>query len=142
MRLVDVNVLVYAHRPDMAEHERYRSWLFAMMDSPEPFAVSELALSGFIRVVTNPRVYKDPTPLPTALAAASAVRNRSNCVPLVPGLRNWAIFTELCEKSGVKGNTVPDAYHAALAIEHGCEFITADKGFSRFPGLRWRHPLN
>ncbi|MCO5991776.1 type II toxin-antitoxin system VapC family toxin [Actinoallomurus rhizosphaericola] len=142
MRLVDVNVLVYAHRPDMADHEQYRGWLFEMMDGPEPFAVSDLVLSGFVRVVTNRRIYKDPTPLTTALAAVSTLRNRSNCVPLVPGPRNWAIFTELCEKTGANGNDVADAYHAALAIEHGCEFITTDKGFSRFPGLRWRHPLN
>ncbi|GAA4610274.1 type II toxin-antitoxin system VapC family toxin [Actinoallomurus liliacearum] len=142
MRLVDVNVLVYAHRPDMADHERYRCWLFEMMDGPEPFAVSDLVLSGFVRVVTNRRIFKDPTPLTAALAAVSDLRSRSNCVPLVPGPRNWAIFAELCEKSGAKGNDVPDAYHAALAIEHGCEFITTDKGFSRFPGLRWRRPLD
>jgi predicted nucleic acid-binding protein len=70
------------------------------------------------------------------------VRRRANCVRLTPGPRNWSIFAELCEKSGATGNVVPDAYHAALAIEHGCEFITTDRGFDRFPGLRWRHPLH
>ena len=92
-------------------------------------------------MVTNPRIYKDPTPVEDALTAASAIRDRSNCVRLTPGPRDWSIFTDLCRKSGARGNDVTDAYHAALAIEHGCEFITADKGFSRFAGLNWRHPL-
>jgi toxin-antitoxin system PIN domain toxin len=141
MKLVDVNVFVYAHRPEMADHDRYRSWLFTEIGGPRSFAVSELALSGFVRVVTNPRIYQDPTPIDDALTAASAIRDRSNCVRLTPGPRSWSIFAELCGKSKARGNTVADAYHAALAIEHGCEFITADKGFARFPGLRWRHPL-
>ncbi len=142
MRLVDVNILVYAHRPEMADHERYLAWLLALMNGPEPYAMSELALSGFVRVVTNPKAFKDPTPVPVAMAAGAALRDRSNCVPLYPGPRNWTIFSDLVERSGARGNDVPDAYHAALAIEHGCEFITADKGFDRFPGLRWRHPLH
>jgi toxin-antitoxin system PIN domain toxin len=137
MMLVDVNVLVYAHRPEMADHVRYRKWLFEAIGGPAPFAVSELVLSGFVRVVTNPRVYKDPTPTREAIA----IRDRSNCVRLTPGPRNWAIFADLCGRSGATWNAVPDAYHAALAIEHGCEFITTDKDFGRFPGLRWRHPL-
>lgn len=141
MKLVDVNVFVYAHRPDMTDHERYRAWLFSAIGGPAPFAVSELTLTGFVRVVTNPRVYKDPTPARVALAAASAIRDRSNCVRLTPGPRNWSIFADLCDKSEATWNAIPDAYHAALAIEHGCEFVTTDKGFSRFPGLRWRHPL-
>jgi hypothetical protein len=55
--------------------------------------------------------------------------------------RHWDIFTGLCRSAGVKGNRVPDAYLAALAIESGSEWITTDRDFSRFPGLRWRHPL-
>jgi toxin-antitoxin system PIN domain toxin len=141
MLLADVNIFVYAHRPEMVDHDRYRAWLFTMLDSPETFAVSELALSGFVRVVTNPRIYKDPTPTNDALAAASTIRDRPNCISLTPGPRNWSIFTELCEKTKARWNAVPDAYHAALAIEHGCEFITADRDFRRFPGLRWRHPF-
>jgi hypothetical protein len=59
-----------------------------------------------------------------------------------PGPQFWGIFTRLCLQAGVRGNLVPDAYLAALAIEHGCEVVTTDKDFTRFPGLRWRHPLN
>jgi predicted nucleic acid-binding protein len=56
--------------------------------------------------------------------------------------RHWEIFARLCRNAGATGNLVPDAYLAALAIEHGCEFVTCDKDFARFEGLRWRSPLN
>ena len=98
-------------------------------------------LSGFLRVVTNPRVFGQPTPMEAALDFAGLVRSQPNHVPVEPGQRHWDIFTGLCRSAGVKGNLVPDAYLAALAIESGSEWITTDRDFSRFPGLRWRHPL-
>ena len=72
---------------------------------------------------------------------AETIRCCPQCVNVEPGPRHWEIFTGLCKAAGVKGTLVPDAYFAALAIESGCEWITADRGYSRFPGLRWRHPL-
>ena len=59
----------------------------------------------------------------------------------MPGARHWAIFERLCKHAGAKGNLVADAYLAALAIERGCEWVTTDRDFSRFEGLKWRHPL-
>ncbi len=59
-----------------------------------------------------------------------------------PGPRHWEIFVRLCRAVRVKGNLVQDAYLAALAIESGSEWITTDRDYSRFPGLRWRHPLH
>jgi toxin-antitoxin system PIN domain toxin len=141
MRLVDVNVLVYAHRLDAARHQDYADWLRGLLDGPEPYGVSDLVLSGFLRVVTNPKVFKQPTPMETGLAFVRGLRTQPNCVPVEPGRRHWKIFTELCRGADVKGNLVPDAYLAALAIESGSEWITTDRDFSRFPGLRWRHPL-
>jgi toxin-antitoxin system PIN domain toxin len=141
MRLVDVNVLVYAHRRDAARHGDYAGWLRELLASPEPYGVSDLVLSGFLRIVTNPRVFRQPTPLETGLAFAQLLRTQPNCVPVEPGQRHWEIFTGLCRAASVKGNLVPDAYLAALAIESGSEWITTDRDFSRFPGLRWRHPL-
>lgn len=76
-----------------------------------------------------------------ALAFADALRNQTNCVVVHPGGRHWDIFTRLCRMGGVKGNLVPDAYLAALAIESGSEWVTTDRDYSRFPGLSWRHPL-
>ena len=141
MRLVDVNVLLYAHRLDAPRHQDYANWLRHLLADQEPYGFSELVLSGFLRVVTNPKVFKQPTPMETALGFTELLRTQPNGVPVEPGRRHWDIFTGLCRTAGVKGNLVPDAYLAALAIESGSEWITTDRDFSRFPGLRWRHPL-
>ncbi len=141
MILADVNVLIHAHREDDERHGEYTAWLERQANSATAFAVSELILSSFVRIVTNPRIFKVPTPLSDALKFANAVRELPNAVPVSPGERHWGIFTRLCESVDARGNLVPDAYLAALAIESGAEWITADRGFSRFPGLRWSHPL-
>jgi uncharacterized protein len=142
MRLVDVNVLVHAHRLDAVRHQEYADWLRGLLAGQEPYGVSDLVLSGFLRIVTNPKVFKQPTPMDTGLAFAQLLRTQPNCVPVEPGPRHWDIFTGLCRTAAVKGNLVPDAYLAALAIESGSEWVTTDRDFSRFPGLRWRHPLS
>jgi toxin-antitoxin system PIN domain toxin len=139
--LLAVNILVYAHREDAPDHEAHHRFLSEELASPLPFGVSELALSGFLRVVTHRKVFVRPTPLEDALAFAEAIRTQPNCVIQAPGPRHWDLFTQLCRQTGAHGNFIPDAYHAALAIETGSEWITTDRGFSRFPGLRWRHPL-
>lgn len=141
MILPDVNVLVYAHREDADRHEEYRDWLASILRGPAAYGLSDLVLSGFVRVVTHPKVFARPTPLATALEFVAAVRDRDNRVPVVPGPRHWQIFRELCEVAEVRGNLVPDAWLAALAIESGSEWITTDRDFTRFPGLRTRHPL-
>jgi toxin-antitoxin system PIN domain toxin len=142
VNLVDVNVVVYAHREDAARHDDYRSWLEEAATGLAPLAVSDLVLSGFIRIVTHPRIFDPPTASAVALEQATALRHAEAVHPLRPGARHWSIFTELCQRVGAKGNTVPDAFHAALAIESGSTMITADRGFARFPGLTWRHPLD
>ena len=141
MILLDVNVLVYAHREDTPEHEAFRSWLEETVAAEAPFAVPELVLSGFLRVVTHPRIFAPPTPLEQALAVVEALRAQPNYLSIAPGPRHWDLFTRLCRDANVKGALVPDAYLAALAIESGGEWITTDRDFARFPGLRWRHPL-
>jgi toxin-antitoxin system PIN domain toxin len=140
--LLDVNVLVYAHREDAVDHERYAVWLKALVASADPYGVSELALSGFVRIVTHPKVFVTPTPVDLAFAFADTVRSQQNAVVVSAGARHWEIFTSLCRRTGARGNHIPDAYHAALAIESGSEWITSDRGFGRYPGLRWRHPLD
>lgn len=141
MILADVNVLVHAFHAGSPDHAAYRAWLMRTIERDEPFAVSELVLSGFVRVVTHPRVFDPPVPVADALAFADALRGQPNAVVVRPGARHWEIFGRLCTQAGTKGNLVADAYLAALAIESGCEWITADRDFSRFDGLRWRHPL-
>ena len=142
MLLPDVNVLVYAHREDSPNHRAYREWLEAAINSDQAYGIADVVLSGFLRVVTHPRVFNPPSTMEQALAFARDVRNQPNCVIVRPGPRHWTIFEELCGAANAKGNIVPDAYLAALAIESGSEWITTDRDYSRFPGLSWRHPLN
>jgi len=141
MMLPDVNVLIYAHREESPEHDAHARWLVSLATGPETFALFELVLAAFVRIVTNARVFPQPTPLPTALAFAGGLPARPACVPLRPGPRHWAIFDRLCRAVKATAKLSADAYHAALAMEHGCEWITTDVDFARFPGLRWRHPL-
>ena len=97
-------------------------------------------LSGTLRVLTHPRVFEPPTPPDAAPAYVAALRSTPNAVIVAPGSRHWELFVGRLEQSNAIGILVSDASHAALAIEHGCEWMTDDTGFSRFPGLRWRRP--
>ncbi len=141
MKLLDVNLLVAAHREDAPQHHAIRSWLESQLGKPPGIALSDLVLSGFVRVVTHPKVFKTPTPLETALEFAIDLRARSSVTIVRPGTGHWEIFLKLCRSADARGNLVPDAYHAALAIEYGFEWTTLDRGFARYPGLRWSCPL-
>jgi toxin-antitoxin system PIN domain toxin len=141
MLLPDVNVLVYAFRIEHPQHGEYQVWLKRMVEGAEPYGMANPVLAGFVRIVTHPRIFDHPDPVEKALSFADQLRSQPNCVLLAPGPRHWAIFTDLCRQVGASGNLVPDAYLAALAIENGCEWITADRHYARFPGLWWRHPL-
>jgi toxin-antitoxin system PIN domain toxin len=142
MRCVDVNVLVYAHRLESPHHERYLDWLEAARDADEPLGLSPLVLSGFVRVVTHPRVFREPTPLAVALEAVSVWRAGPNVVEVMPGDRHFDLFARLCRDADARGNLVPDAYLAAMAVERGAVWYSADRSFARFPGLDHRHPLD
>ena len=139
--LPDVNVLVYAHREDAAHHAACRAWLEDVVNGNESFGISELVLSGFMRVATHPKIFAKPSSLADALEFSEQLRSRPNCVQVAPGRRHWDIFRALCIEAGAKGNLVPDAFLAAIAIEAGCEWITTDRDFARFKSLRWRHPV-
>jgi toxin-antitoxin system PIN domain toxin len=140
MQMPDVNVLVYAHREETPAHRRYAAWLEKLAASPEPFALSELVLHGFVRVATNPRIFDPPSTVVQALRFLDALLERPGCCLIRPGREHWAVFRQLCADGELHGNLVADAAHAAVAIESGCEWVTADTDFARFaPLLRWKH---
>jgi toxin-antitoxin system PIN domain toxin len=141
MRCVDVNVLVYAHRPESPDHERYRDWLEQIRRDDEPLALSNQILAGFMRVVSHHKVFREPTPLSTAVEFVRALQSSPNTVSVSPGERHSAIFLDLCGEIDARGNDVMDACHAAIAVEHGAVWYSADRGFARFHSLRWSHPL-
>jgi len=140
MRMPDVNVLVYAHREEWPAHGRYAEWLSALATGPEPFALSEPVLHGFVRVVTNSRIFEPASTSQQAFRFLDELLKRPNCSVLRPGPGHWGIFRTLCEEKKLRGKLVADAAHAALAIETGCEWVSADTDFARFaPELRWQH---
>lgn len=113
-----------------------------VLGADRPYAVSELVLSSVLRIATHPRIFVPATPTQQAIEFCEDVRSRANAVVVSPGPRHWPIFRRLCTEAGARGNLVPDAYLAALAIESGSEWITTDGDYRRFRGLRTRHPLD
>ena len=109
MILIDVNVLVYAHREDAVDHPRYRQWLEEIIRSGQPYGLSDHVLSGFLRIVTHPRIFDPPSPLRPALDFARQVREQPNRQAILPGPRHWQIFSDLCQSTPASGNLVADA---------------------------------
>jgi uncharacterized protein len=138
--LPDVNVLVQAFRPDANDHILCRRWLDMVVNGDSRYGISPQVLSGVIRVVTHPKVFISPSILSESIRFCEVLMESAHCVLIEPGPRHWSIFARLCGEAGVSGNLVPDAWYAALAIESGCEWITLDRDYARFPGLRWRVP--
>lgn len=142
MLLPDVNVLVYAHRVDSSpEHPRFARWVTELATSPEPFALSMLALAGLVRIVTNPRIFPRPSTREEVFAFVRELAQRPGARLVAPGPQHLPIFEDLCHAARATGKLVADAQHAAVAIEHGCTLVSTDSDFDRFPRLRWRHPL-
>lgn len=141
MILMDVNVLVYAHREDVKDHLAYREWLERVINSNTKYGYSELVLSGFLRVVTHSKVFEKPSSLKQAVTFANQIKTANQAVCIAPGSKHWSLFLQCAESIAAQGNEIPDAYHAALAMEWDCQWITTDKGFQRFKGLRVKHPL-
>ncbi|MCW5696831.1 MAG: type II toxin-antitoxin system VapC family toxin [Bauldia sp.] len=140
MILPDANVLIPAFRHDAARHAVCRSWLEATARGDARFGISPLVLAAVIRITTNPRIFPEPSSLVDAIGFAEGVLRQANAVIVEPGDRHFGIFTRLCLETRTTGPTVSDAYYAALAIEAGAEWITFDRDFARFPGLRWSAP--
>ncbi len=140
MILPDVNVLVHAFRADATDHALCRSWLDGVVNGASRYAISPQVLSGVARVTTQPRIFREPSSLDEALGFANLLLGQPHCVVVQPGEAHWGIFTRLCRDADARGNLVPDAWFAALAIEAGCEWVTLDRDYARFPGLTWRTP--
>ena len=92
-------------------------------------------------MITHPRIFQTPTKFEVALQFVEDLRSREEIHLIAPGKRHWSIFMRLCQRYDARGNLVPDAYHAALAVEHGCEWASLDHGFKRFEELKWLNPV-
>jgi toxin-antitoxin system PIN domain toxin len=136
----DVNVLVAAYRTDDQRHDEVRSWLEQAVNGAEVVGLSDAVASGFVRVVTHPRIFATPTPLEQALAQLESLWAAGGVVRISPGRSFPNVFTRLCRAVDARGNLVADAAHAATAIEAGATWVSLDHDFSRFPGLAWTLP--
>lgn len=141
MILPDVNVLVSAHRTDALHHDRCARWLNDAVNGPEQVGLADAVIAGFVRILTNPRIYRAPAPLETALGAVDELLQHPGVARVLPGPRHWIVFSQLCREVTARGNLVTDAAISAIAIEHGATVITLDRDFARFPGVRWESPL-
>ncbi len=140
MILPDVNVLVAAARQDATKHAECNAWLQSAIESEAVLGLSEVVLSGVVRICTHPRIFGTPSTIDEVLGFCNALREQPNVVLVTPGNRHWDIFCTLCAQADARGNLVSDAYLAALAIEQGAEWVTMDRDFARFPSLRWKSP--
>jgi toxin-antitoxin system PIN domain toxin len=140
MILPDVNVLIYAFRQDVPQHAICRPWLDRIIQSDTRFGVSPLALGAVVRITTNPRTYVTPSTIEEAFGFCEDLLGQPHCQVVDPGDRHWDIFRQLCIDTDTRGSRVTDAWFAALSIEWGCEWITLDRDYARFPGLKWQAP--
>jgi hypothetical protein len=139
--LPDVNILIFAFRQDTPEHKAYWEWLQAVVNGQSAYGMSPQVLGSFVRVVTHPAIFTPPSALSEALRFCELLMDQPHCQLIYPGTRHWSIFADLCRHAHVTGSLVQDAWFAALAIEQGCEWITTDRDYARFPGLAWRPPF-
>lgn len=142
MKLIDVNLLLYATNEQAPHHDRARPWFESLMSSGETVALSWAVLVAFVRLTTNPRVLVEPLSGQAALDLVRSWRNHPTVTVVEPTDRHLDVLGHLLAATGVGGNLVSDAHLAALAVEHGATLCSADGDFARFPGLTWANPLD
>jgi uncharacterized protein len=141
MLLLEVNVCVYAFRGESRRHEEFKGWLEKALSGPEPVGVPEQVLASMIRLVTNHRIYGDPSTPAAVLSFCDALLAAPAAMRVRAGERHWGIFRGLVSQHRLRGNDIPDAYLAGLALEQGATLVTTDRGFARYEGLRLLDPL-
>lgn len=138
MILPDVNIYLAALREDQKWHKQTKEWLERQLALEGPIAVWDVTLASVVRIATNAKTYKPPTPIATVVEFCNTVRSSPRAIAASPSGSFWPIFCGLLQESGVTGADVSDAMIAALALDHGCTLVSFDRGFKRFPGLNWR----
>jgi toxin-antitoxin system PIN domain toxin len=141
MIIPDINLLIYAYNSEAPQHTAAKLWLESLLNGTTPVGLTWLAISGFIRIMTHPRVLARPMLTEDATRIARSWLARTPVRILNPAGAFGEIFLSNLERLGAAGNLTTDAQFAALAIEHQAELHSCDSDFSRFPGLHWRNPL-
>jgi len=141
MILPDINLLLYAHNEALPQHAAARRWWQGLMTGEHLIGIPWAVSFGFIRLATHPAVFRDPLAPSEAVERVRGWLARPHVQILEPGPRHLSFVEKLFAMTGVAGNLTTDTHLAALAIEHQCELHSNDSDFARFPGLRWRNPL-
>ena len=142
MLLLDVNVVLAAHRDDHPRYRSVRAWLDAMLAGGEQFTVPLLVWGSFLRLATNRRIFDVPTPRRDAFAFIDALIAQPGHLHVAPGPRHLDLLRALCDEADALGDLVPDAVVAAIAAEHSCEVVTLDRDFARFASVQHRRPAD
>jgi toxin-antitoxin system PIN domain toxin len=140
VKLLDVNVVLAAHRDDHPDFRLARTWLQQTLDAGAPFAVVDLVAGAFLRIATNRRIFSIPTPVDAAFAYLTALRAQPSHIMLAPGAQHLALLEQLCQSAEASGDLVADAQLAAIAVEHAAELVSFDRDFARFDALSWQKP--
>lgn len=140
MLVLDVNVVLAAHRGDHPHHAAVRAWFDGLVDDGDDFGVPVAVWASFLRLATNRRVFAVPTPLDDAFAFIDATLAQHRHVAVGPGPRHLALVRQLCQEADATGDLVPDAVLGAIAIEHGATVATLDRDFARFASVRHLRP--
>jgi uncharacterized protein len=140
MLLLDVNVLLAAHRRDHPQHHTVRPWFDRLLAGDDQFAVPHRVWASFLRLATNRRIFEVPTPREEAFAFIDAVVAQPHHLPTGPGPRHLALLRRACEDADASGDLIPDAVLAAVAAEHHCDVVSLDRDFARFSSVRALRP--
>lgn len=141
MILPDVNLLVYAYNTADPRHDQARGWWEEVVNASVPVGLPWVTAAGFIRLMTHPRLLERPLTPPEATRRVRAWLDAPSVTVIQPGRRFAELFLGFLDTVGTAGNLTTDAQLAALAVEHQAELHSNDTDFARFPGLRWRNPL-
>lgn len=141
MILVDANLLVYAHVEDFPEHEAARRWLDERLSGLERVGLAWPSILAFLRLTTNLRIFPRPLAIDDAWRQAGEWLQAEPAWIPQPTDRHLEVLGRVFAEADVRGDLVPDAHLAALAIEHGLTLCSVDRDFSRFSGLQWMNPL-
>ena len=141
MIVLDANILLYAYDSASAFHTRARSWLERAFSGADPVGLPWQTISAFLRIMTNPRLPGERFSLKEAVQIVDQWLAQPNVRLLAPGDDHWLLFRRMIVEGQAVGGLITDAQLAALTMECGGEFNTADRDFARFPGLRWTNPL-
>ena len=138
MILPDVTLLICGVYERADRHQVWAGWICTVSSDADELLLPDTVLRGFLRIVTSPRIYQDPAPMAAALAFTSVLR-RGRRARVVEDNRSVLSAMErlAADDRQIKGNLVPNAYLAAVAISHKARVATRDRGFSRFPGPSW-----